>query len=37
MPQFSPNLYHQFIELPARERFAAAAEIGATAVEWHFP
>ena len=37
MPQFSPNLYHQFLELPARERFAAAAEIGATAVEWHFP
>ena len=37
MPQFSPNLYHQFLELPMRERFAAAAKIGVTAVEWHFP
>jgi len=34
---FAPNLYHQFLELPARERFAAAAEAGFQAVEWHFP
>jgi hydroxypyruvate isomerase len=34
---FAPNLYHQFLELPARERFAAAADAGFRAVEWHFP
>jgi hydroxypyruvate isomerase len=37
MIRFAPNLYHLFLELPIRERFAAAAKIGCTAVEWHFP
>ena len=37
MIRFAPNLYHLFLELPIRERFAAAAKIGCAAVEWHFP
>ena len=37
MIRFAPNFYHMFLELPARERFAAAAKIGCTAIEWHFP
>jgi hydroxypyruvate isomerase len=37
MARFAPNLYHQFLELPARERFAATAKLGFDAVEWHFP
>lgn len=37
MAKFAPNLYHLFLELPARERFAAAAGAGFDAVEWHFP
>ena len=37
MARFAPNLYHQFLELPVRERFAAAAKLGFDAVEWHFP
>ncbi len=37
MIRFAPNFYHMFLELPVRERFAAAAKIGCTAVEWHFP
>ncbi|MEI7532165.1 MAG: TIM barrel protein [Betaproteobacteria bacterium] len=37
MARFAPNLYHLFVELPARERFAAVAELGFDAVEWHFP
>ncbi len=37
MIRFAPNLYHLFLELPIRERFAAIAKIGCTAVEWHFP
>jgi hydroxypyruvate isomerase len=35
--RFAPNFYHLFLELPVRERFAAAAKIGCTAIEWHFP
>ena len=37
MARFAPNLYHHFLELPAPERFAAAAKAGFDAVEWHFP
>ncbi|MBT3808575.1 MAG: TIM barrel protein, partial [Rhodospirillaceae bacterium] len=37
MISFAPNFYHLFLELPIRERFAAAAKIGCTAIEWHFP
>jgi len=37
MIRFAPNLYHLFLELPLRARFAAAAKIGCTAVEYHFP
>jgi hydroxypyruvate isomerase len=37
MIEFAPNLYHQFLEVPVRERLAAAAEAGFRAVEWHFP
>lgn len=37
MIRFAPNLYHLFLELPIRDRFAAAAKIGCSAVEWHFP
>jgi hydroxypyruvate isomerase len=37
MARFAPNLYHLFLELPVRERFAAAAKLGFDAVEWHFP
>ncbi len=37
MPRIAPNLYHQFLELPVRERFAAVAACGFQAVEWHFP
>lgn len=37
MARFCPNLYHQFVELDIRDRFAAAAEAGFDAVEWHFP
>ncbi len=37
MVRFAPNFHHQFLELPARERFAAAAKLGFDAVEWHFP
>lgn len=37
MIRFAPNFYHLFLELPIRDRFAAAAKIGITAVEWHFP
>lgn len=37
MARFAPNFHHQFLELPARERFAAAAKLGFDAVEWHFP
>ena len=37
MARFAPNLYHLFVELPARKRFAAAAKAGFDAVEWHFP
>ena len=28
MPRFAPNLYHLFLELPVRERFAALARTG---------
>jgi hypothetical protein len=27
MTRFAPNLYHLFLELPVRERFAAAARL----------
>jgi 2-dehydrotetronate isomerase len=37
MPRIAPNLYHQFLELPARDRFAATARCGFDAIEWHFP
>lgn len=37
MLRFAPNFHHLFLELPIRDRFAAAASIGCTAVEWHFP
>jgi hydroxypyruvate isomerase len=37
MARFAPNLYHLFLELPIRERFAAARDAGFDAVEWHFP
>lgn len=37
MPRIAPNLYHQFLELPPRERFAATARCGFDAIEWHFP
>jgi hydroxypyruvate isomerase len=37
MARFAPNFHHQFLELPPRERFAAAARLGFDAVEWHFP
>ncbi|TGD95258.1 TIM barrel protein [Methylobacterium nonmethylotrophicum] len=37
MPKLAPNLYHQFLELPARERFGAARRAGFDAIEWHFP
>jgi len=37
MAKFAPNLYHQFLELPPRERFSAVAALGFDAVEWHFP
>jgi len=37
LPRFAPNLHHQFLELPPRERFAAARLAGFDAVEWHFP
>lgn len=37
MPKIAPNLYHQFLELPVRERFAAVARCGFDAIEWHFP
>ena len=37
MPRFVPNIYHLFVELPLRARFAAAAKIGADGVEYHFP
>lgn len=37
MIRLAPNFHHQFTELPARERFAAAAALGFDAVEWHFP
>jgi hydroxypyruvate isomerase len=37
MARFAPNLYHQFLELPVRERFEAVARLGFDAVEWHFP
>ena len=37
MAGFAPNLYHQFLQLAAREGFAAAAKLGFDAVEWHFP
>jgi hydroxypyruvate isomerase len=37
MIRFAPNFYHMFLELPVRERFAAAAKIGCSAIEWHFP
>ncbi len=37
MLRFAPNLYHLFLELPLRDRFAAAAKIGCTSVEYHFP
>jgi len=37
MIRFAPNFYHLFLELPLRDRFAAAAKIGCTAIEYHFP
>jgi hydroxypyruvate isomerase len=37
MARFAPNFHHQFLELPVRERFPAAAKLGFDAVEWHFP
>jgi hydroxypyruvate isomerase len=37
MARFAPNFYHLFLELPVRERFAAAARAGFDAVEWHLP
>jgi hydroxypyruvate isomerase len=37
MIRLAPNLYHQFLELPVRQRFAAAAKAGFDAIEWHFP
>ncbi len=37
MARFAPNLYHLFLELPIRERFAAVRDAGFDAVEWHFP
>jgi hydroxypyruvate isomerase len=37
MARFAPNLYHQFLELPTRRRFAAVREAGFDAIEWHFP
>ncbi len=37
MIRFAPNFHHMFLELPIRDRFAAAAKIGCTAIEWHFP
>jgi hydroxypyruvate isomerase len=35
--RFAPNLYHLFLELPARERFGEVKRLGFDAVEWHFP
>lgn len=37
MARFAPNFYHQYLELPVRERFAAARKSGFDALEWHFP
>lgn len=37
MARFAPNLYHLFLELPVRERFAAVRAAGFDAIEWHFP
>ncbi|CAH1666254.1 hydroxypyruvate isomerase family protein [Chelatococcus asaccharovorans] len=37
MARFAPNFYHHYLELPVRERFAAARASGFDAIEWHFP
>jgi hydroxypyruvate isomerase len=37
MARFAPNLYHLFLELDIRDRFAAVKSLGFDAVEWHFP
>lgn len=37
MPRFAANLSMLFTEAPFLDRFAAAAEAGFTAVEYHFP
>jgi hydroxypyruvate isomerase len=37
MVRFAPNLYHQFRELELYDRFAAAAQAGFDAIEYHFP
>jgi len=37
MVQLAPNLHHQFLEIPAAERFAAVSKMGFDAVEWRFP
>lgn len=37
MPRFAANLSYLFTEVPFERRFAAAAEAGFTAVEFHFP
>lgn len=37
MIRFAPNFYHLFLEIPIQQRFIAAAKIGITSIEWHFP
>ena len=37
MIRFAPNFYHMFLEIPIQQRFVAAAKIGITSIEWHFP
>ena len=37
MPRFAANLSYLFTEVPFAQRFAAAAEAGFAAVEFHFP
>lgn len=37
MPRFAANLSYLFTEVPFERRFAAAAEAGFAAVEFHFP